>query len=61
MNAVLLALGEDSEVGGYEGSAPMMMVGTSEKKEEDEVFILTLQLVGYIAAALNALGLKPEE
>ena len=61
MNAMLSAVGEDNEAGNYEDPAPMMMVVATEVNEEDEVFILTPQLVSYIAAALKAAGWKPEE
>ena len=43
MNAALLAVGEDSEASNYEDCAPVM-AGTIEENEEDEVFILSLQL-----------------
>ena len=55
MNAMLSAVGEDNEAGNYEDPAPMMMVVATEVNEEDEVFMLTPQLVSYIA------GWKPEE
>ena len=61
MNATLLAIGEDSEASEYEDPTPIMMVVTTEESKGDETFILTPQLMGYIAAALKATGWKPEE
>ena len=61
VKAVLSAVGEDSEAGSYEDPAPVMTVGATEENEENQAFILTLQLVGYIAAALKAAGWKPKE
>ena len=54
-------MGGESEAGDYVDPAPIMMVGTTEENEEVEAFILTPQLVGYIAAALKAVGWKLEE
>ena len=39
MNAMLSAVGEDSKAGNYEDPASMMMVGTTEEKKKDEVYI----------------------
>ena len=56
MNAEILAMGEDSEASDYDNPAPMMMVGTTKEKKEDEAFALTSQQVVYIAATMKAAG-----